>query len=48
MGAFVEGVLPFVCDALIFPSPFAINLLEYFQVEAKVGILPKHEKHFPH
>jgi hypothetical protein len=31
-----------------FPSPFiAINYLKCFQVEAKVGLLPKHEKHCP-
>jgi hypothetical protein len=48
MGAFVEGVLHLGFDGSFFQAhllPFV--LLGCFQVEAKVGLLPKHEKHFP-
>ena len=48
MGAFVEGVLHLRFNATFFQAHlFPFVSLRCFQVEAKVGILPNHEKHFP-
>jgi hypothetical protein len=48
MDASIEGVMDLHFQCILFPSPcISIDYVKCFHIEAKVGLLPKHERNFP-